>query len=224
MNGTCHTKWCISVNPNNAKILLYKPWRPKGFLQFETIINVLVSSLRFIWVPMLWVYDHYKCLILLVRGFTLDFRIWRLKASDSAYRRQHLTFIDVRLWRLKSTLTFQGLSLSSHAKRLSEVDKMSAMDYYSRWQISTERKPTPLSLWTFLPHQFSAEVFRESICHSSIVKADTCFAPICLMFRHPLRAKVLYQIHSMQRYVELFTETLTLHYKFGISSSCALIL
>ena len=28
------------------------------FFQFEIIINVLVSSFWFIWIPMLWVYDH----------------------------------------------------------------------------------------------------------------------------------------------------------------------
>ena len=28
------------------------------FCQFEIIINVLVSSFRFIWIPILWVYDH----------------------------------------------------------------------------------------------------------------------------------------------------------------------
>ena len=32
------------------------------FFQFKIIINVLVSSLRFIWIPMLWVYGHYKYL------------------------------------------------------------------------------------------------------------------------------------------------------------------
>ena len=37
-----------------------KPWRPKVFFQFEIIINVLVSSSRFIWIPMLWVYGHWK--------------------------------------------------------------------------------------------------------------------------------------------------------------------
>ena len=40
----------------NAEIFLYKPLRPKCFFQFEIIINVLVSSFRFIWIPMLWVY------------------------------------------------------------------------------------------------------------------------------------------------------------------------
>ena len=32
----------------------------KGFSQFEIIINVLASSFRFIWIPMLWVYGHYE--------------------------------------------------------------------------------------------------------------------------------------------------------------------
>ena len=32
----------------------------KGFFQFEIIINILVGSFRLIWIPMLWVYGHYK--------------------------------------------------------------------------------------------------------------------------------------------------------------------
>ena len=32
----------------------------KGFFQFEVIIKVLFSSFRFIGIPMLWVYCHYK--------------------------------------------------------------------------------------------------------------------------------------------------------------------
>ena len=45
-------------NTENAEIYLYKTWRQKGYFQFEIIMNVLVSSFRFIWIPMLWVYDH----------------------------------------------------------------------------------------------------------------------------------------------------------------------
>ena len=30
----------------------------KDFFQFEIILIVLVSFLRFIWIPMLWVYGH----------------------------------------------------------------------------------------------------------------------------------------------------------------------
>ena len=33
---------------NRGKQILYKSWRPKGFNQFEIIINVLFSSFRFI--------------------------------------------------------------------------------------------------------------------------------------------------------------------------------
>ena len=47
------------INPFSVEIFLHKPWRPKGF-QFEIIINGLVSSFRFIWIPMLWVYCHNK--------------------------------------------------------------------------------------------------------------------------------------------------------------------
>ena len=45
--------------------------KQSGFFQFEIIINVSVSSFRFIWIPMLWVYGHYKYFTLSVRGPTL---------------------------------------------------------------------------------------------------------------------------------------------------------
>ena len=44
-----------------------KTKRPTGFFQFQIIIPVLVSSFRFIWIPMLWVYGHYKYFTLSVR-------------------------------------------------------------------------------------------------------------------------------------------------------------
>ena len=56
--------------------------------RFEIIINILVSVFRFIWIPMLWVYGHYKYLNSYSVG--IDFR------------RQNLTSVDVRFWRLKS--------------------------------------------------------------------------------------------------------------------------
>ena len=36
----------------------YTSQETKLFFQFEIIVNVLVTSFRFIWIPMLWVYDH----------------------------------------------------------------------------------------------------------------------------------------------------------------------
>ena len=49
---------------------------------FFPIINVLVTSFRFIWKPMLWSMANKNILILTVRGLTLDVRIWRLQTSD----------------------------------------------------------------------------------------------------------------------------------------------
>ena len=49
----------IQINPLGAEIFSYKPWRTEDFVQFKIIINVLVSSFWFIWIPMLWVYGHY---------------------------------------------------------------------------------------------------------------------------------------------------------------------
>ena len=60
----------------------------KGFFQFEIIINVLVSSFRFIWIPMLWVYGHYKY-------FNSLYVFIRLYTSETdVYRRQILTYKD----------------------------------------------------------------------------------------------------------------------------------
>ena len=59
-----------------------------GFFQFEMIITVLVSSFWFIWIPMLWVYDHYN--------------YFKSYSAENDFRRQNLTSTDVRFWRLKS--------------------------------------------------------------------------------------------------------------------------
>ena len=63
-------------------------WKTTFFAQFEIIINVLVSSFWFIWIPMLCAYGHYKNFYSYSAG--IDFR------------RQNLTSTDVRFWWLKS--------------------------------------------------------------------------------------------------------------------------
>ena len=79
----------------NAEILFYKPLRPKGCFQFEIVINVLVSSFRYIWIPVLWVYGHKKYL----NSFS----------AGTVFRRQNLTSKDVRFWRIKTVSTLKGL-------------------------------------------------------------------------------------------------------------------
>ena len=91
------------INPWNAKIYLYKSWKPKGCVQFKIIINVLVSSFRFIWIPMLRVYGHYVFFFFLsVQGSTLDVRIWRLKSIPRA-ERVKLVWLTVHLSSPKMT-------------------------------------------------------------------------------------------------------------------------
>ena len=63
--------------------------RPKGFFQFKITINILVSSFRFIWIPMLWVYGHY--LIMIKNICTLTVRGSNLESESDVYRRQILT-------------------------------------------------------------------------------------------------------------------------------------
>ena len=64
----------------------------KGFFQFEIIINVFVSSFRFILIPMLWVYGHCKYFNFFSAGPG-----YRFYASETdVYRRQILTDKDGR--------------------------------------------------------------------------------------------------------------------------------
>ena len=51
--------------------------------EFEIIITVSFSYFHFIWIPLLWVYGHYKSVILSVRGWTLDVRIYKRQILTS---------------------------------------------------------------------------------------------------------------------------------------------
>ena len=62
-------------------LFLHKQWRPKGFSQFKIIINVFVSSLRFIWIAMLWVYGHYNYFLFLQYGDRL-LTLWTSDSDD----------------------------------------------------------------------------------------------------------------------------------------------
>ena len=79
----------LSVNLTlKALNFLKKIMKTKDFFLFEIIINVFVSSSRFIWILMLWVYGHKKYYYFYSAG--IDFS------------RQNLTSTDVRFRRLKS--------------------------------------------------------------------------------------------------------------------------
>ena len=82
--------WNMDIHePFKREIFVYKPWRSKGFLQFEIIINCFARSLCFICIPMLWVYCHYQNVIFFwpYFGGKIWVWLWRLKI-----RRQIMTF------------------------------------------------------------------------------------------------------------------------------------
>ena len=73
--GSCAGCWPViamltrlNTKPLQRWNIFVKIMDSKGFFQFEIIINVLASSFRFIWIPMLWVYAHFNFLILSVWG------------------------------------------------------------------------------------------------------------------------------------------------------------
>ena len=73
----------------------------EGFFQYEIIITILVSSFWFIWIPVLWVYGHYK--------------YFNSCSAGIAFSRQNLTSTDVRFWRLKSIPALWGLNFISQS-------------------------------------------------------------------------------------------------------------
>ena len=62
--------------------------------QFEIIVKVLVNSLRFFRMPMLWVCGHYN--------------IFNAFRAGIVFRRQNLPSIDVRFWRVKTVPRWKG--------------------------------------------------------------------------------------------------------------------
>ena len=81
------------IDPWSADNFSKKTWSPKGFFQFEIIINVLVSSFWFIWIPVLWVYGHHKYFYCAGIDFSC----------------QNMTSTNVRFWRLKLIPALWGL-------------------------------------------------------------------------------------------------------------------
>ena len=73
-------------------------------------LNVLVSSFRFIWIPMLLVYDRYKYFNSFSAGIN--------------FIRQNLTSTDVRFWRIKTIPALKGLNQTNFTV-LDKVDRIS---------------------------------------------------------------------------------------------------
>ena len=77
--------WSSGIYVITLKALnfLWKPWRPKVFFSIWNHHKCLVSSFRFIWIPMLWVYSHSKYLYTYTAG--IDFRIWHQIRLSKVY-------------------------------------------------------------------------------------------------------------------------------------------
>ena len=70
--------WSETFLTLNALNELVKNIAIKGFYSIWNHHNLLVRSIRFTWIPMLWVYDHFKYFYSYTAGITLVVRIWRL--------------------------------------------------------------------------------------------------------------------------------------------------
>ena len=78
----------FTLQPLKRWILFVKFIETKGFFSFWNHHKCLSQSFWFIWIPMLWVYSHYK--------YAYSY------SAGSDFSRQNLTSTDVRFWRLES--------------------------------------------------------------------------------------------------------------------------
>ena len=82
----------------NAELFCTNHGDQKVLFKFVISINVLVSLFRFIWIPMFWVYGHFKYFCSYSAG--IDFN------------RDNLTSTDVRFWRSTLIVKIWGLQTS----------------------------------------------------------------------------------------------------------------
>ena len=93
------------LNPSNTEIFLYKPWRPKGFLTIISVLIIIVSSFRFICIPMLCSYGYTAIINMLFINYS---------SAGTVFRRRQMS-VDVRLRRLKTVPALKGLTLYAGA-------------------------------------------------------------------------------------------------------------
>ena len=80
-----------TLNPNVLRFVLHKPSRPKGYFQFEAIINVILAlplHLNLVYIRTLY--------------------CWFFFSAGIDFRHDNLTSLDVRFWHLKSVTALKG--------------------------------------------------------------------------------------------------------------------
>ena len=151
----CFKFW---INPYNAEVFLHKPWRPKC----KTIKNVLFSSFRFIWIQMLWVYDHLK-----------DFNTSSTLSTD------------VRSWLIKTVLALKWLNycfdivnrfFCDVAEILGEVELPSAVNIVEDikgfpWHVDTKYYNADIHLCITSKRTIGNKAFADSV-HAFVVHFD----------------------------------------------------
>ena len=80
----------LRVNLQRSKTFLYKPWRSKGSLQFENIINILVGSFHFIRIYMLFLLLHHQHCISCFT-FENDFKYSKVPAMKEVIHSKQVT-------------------------------------------------------------------------------------------------------------------------------------
>ena len=81
---------------NHYNTIIYTPWRPNVYFQFEIILNFLVSSFCVIWIPTVLVSAIY-------------YKYVNYCSAGTVFMRQNLMSTDVRFWRIMTVPALKGL-------------------------------------------------------------------------------------------------------------------
>ena len=132
----------------------------KGFFQFEIVTKDLVSSFRFIWIPMLSIYCNYKFLSSIFRAGILtsiaDVSFWRLKTVPALKVLIGSFFLDSVTIFMKFQLLVVLRTLDSEHKNelLRPLNCMEKVPYNSVFQNDRYLSRTNMNyLWSYFDKQ-----------------------------------------------------------------------
>ena len=160
--------WVVTL-PFKALKYFVQTMKTKGFFEFEIIINVLVNSFWFIWIPVLWVCGWFNFFYSHSAG--VDFRCWWKVNSPS----NHILFI-VSVYRtnqqisLRSCFHYVDMVLPSVFGR---KDLTSESDVYRRQIRTTKVYPHALKVNDGPVAQVFSQHWPRASCMPVKQKNDT---------------------------------------------------
>ena len=114
-------RFVFTPNPIFNKMHSIPDYRDQEFFFILNHYKCLSQLFRFIWIPMLWVYSHYK--------------YFNSFSSGTVFKRQNLTSRDVRFWRIKTVTALKGrIIVSDHCVSLCSTGNVTgSLIFPSKW-------------------------------------------------------------------------------------------